>query len=225
MVNNDLIGLYSEHSRVAQTNQPELFLAQLREDTRNEHLAVEKALGLVDAGLTLGAYRHRLAQFYGFYKPLEVILFSASADNVWPSDLRVAQRTKTPWLEADLEALGETALHHLPLCANLPDLHSQHARWGCLYVVEGATLGGQIIRRHLLSTLGLKPETGAQFFSGYGAQTAEQWHAFRHLLGVAADSPIAKARIVASAKATFTALQLWCEGDVQPVLHVLSVSL
>jgi heme oxygenase (biliverdin-IX-beta and delta-forming) len=195
---------------MATSIEPESFLAQLREDTRSEHHAVEKTLGLVEVNLSLSAYRKRLEQFFGFYQPLEDLLFSASANERWPSALLAEARIKTPWLKRDLEALGSSAVERLPLCTNLPDLRDPHARWGCLYVVEGATLGGQVIGKHLRDKLGLHSDTGARFFSAYGARTAENWRAFRELLGLAADTPLAQQHIVASAKATFSALQQWC---------------
>jgi heme oxygenase len=49
---------------------------------------------------------------------------------------------------------------------------------GCLYVLEGATLGGQFISRHL-ATLGIGPANGGLFFHGYGAKTGEMWKSFQ----------------------------------------------
>ena len=52
---------------------------------------------------------------------------------------------------------------------------AQH--WGCLYVIEGATLGGQIIIKNLNFNLGLTAAAGASFCDGYGAQTGSRWKA------------------------------------------------
>lgn len=41
-----------------------------------------------------------------------------------------------------------------------------------MYVLEGATLGGQIISRSLGGRFGLTPQTGLRFCSSYGAQAA-----------------------------------------------------
>jgi heme oxygenase len=49
---------------------------------------------------------------------------------------------------------------------------------GVLYVIEGSTLGGQIIVRHLERNLGLTRESGARFFHGYGADTEAHWQEF-----------------------------------------------
>jgi heme oxygenase len=51
----------------------------------------------------------------------------------------------------DLQALGCTpSLERLPMCAQLPVIDSSAACLGVLYVLEGATLGGQILRRKSL---------------------------------------------------------------------------
>jgi heme oxygenase len=51
---------------------------------------------------------------------------------------------------------------------------------GTLYVIEGATLGGQVISRHLYRHLGFSANAGARFFNGYGdeAATQQQWTLF-----------------------------------------------
>ena len=46
-------------------------LTRLRIETRAEHDAIERTLLLVGDDLTLEMYTHRIAQFYGFYKPVE----------------------------------------------------------------------------------------------------------------------------------------------------------
>ena len=46
-------------------------LARLKDETRPEHDAIEQVLDLMDGTLTLAAYRRRLEQFHGFYRPVE----------------------------------------------------------------------------------------------------------------------------------------------------------
>lgn len=79
---------------------------------------------------------------------------------------------------------------------------------GCLYVIEGATLGGQVITRHLLATHGITPETGGAFFAGYGAETGPHWQAFGAMI-TAAERFGAADEIVASANRTFETLDRW----------------
>lgn len=62
---------------------------------------------------------------------------------------------------------------------------------GTLYAIEGATLGGQVISRHLQTTLGLTASTGARFFNGYGdtLSTQQHWQEFCQFAGSIADRP------------------------------------
>ena len=74
-------------------------------------------------------------------------------------------RHKTPQRSQDLAALGVTpeALAQTPLCHGLPDLRSTTRLFGCLDVIEGATLGGQVVTRHLRASLALTPSPAAHF--------------------------------------------------------------
>jgi heme oxygenase len=47
-----------------------------------------------------------------------------------------------------------------------------------LYVLEGSTLGGQILTRQIHDQLGFTPEYGCQFFSRYGPRVYEMWKTF-----------------------------------------------
>lgn len=188
-------------------------LARLRAETRAEHDAIEAALDLIGPGLTLAAYCLRLEQFHGFYRPVEERLLAAGG---WAGrGLDLEARQKTPLLVADLAALGVDALE-LPVCRDLPPLSDPAACFGCLYVLEGASLGGQVITRHVRSALGITPGAGGLFFHGYGERTGEMWRSFRGALAAFAGSSGADDRIVASAIATFRKLRLWCEGAPAP---------
>ena len=77
-----------------------------------------------------------------------------------------------------------------------------------MYVLEGSTLGGAFIDRHLASLPQLAG-VRVRAFSPYGAETGAMWHAFRRVARerVAAGGD---ARSVDSARATFRALDAWC---------------
>jgi heme oxygenase len=49
---------------------------------------------------------------------------------------------------------------------------------GALYVLEGSTLGGQVIARQLAESIGVSPGQGASFFYGHGEQTQAHWKDF-----------------------------------------------
>ena len=62
----------------------------------------------------------------------------------------------------------ETALQRIPT------LNSDNLAFGCLYIMEGASLGGQVIGQHVRQTLGATPETGGRFYAAYGDRTEAQ---------------------------------------------------
>ena len=192
----------------APVNATDDILVRLRNETRPEHDAIEAALDLMTPGLSRTVYGQQLARFYGFYQPLENSL--ARLVNWSEFGLDFHLRRKTALLADDLNYLGIDAGATLPVCLTLPPLTSVAAGFGCAYVLEGATLGGQLISWHVTHTLGLNGLQGARFFNCYGDRTGMMWKAFRAALVGFAVSPAAKNEVVASAIATFDSLRCWC---------------
>jgi heme oxygenase len=194
-------------------------LVRLKAETRAEHTAVEGALDLMRADFSMADYRHLIECYFGFYAPLE-----AQLARVLPADqpgLDFEARRKLPLLRADLEALGGPSPDSLAVCDALPPLRSPAQAMGCLYVLEGAMLGGQTIGRHLRHKFGLTQDAGASYFHGSGARTADVWRSFRDALtSFAAHRELAATgatatvdAIVESGNQTFRALRLWCVRD------------
>ena len=192
-------------------DKPSTILSRLRVETRREHEAVEQVLDLMGASLTPAVYQWRLKQFYGFYAPLEQALQVRSLI-LFPGTGAVlaARLEKTALLRQDLRYLG-VATDSIPLCGDLPPLSTQAAMLGCLYVLEGATLGGRMISRHIRDSLGITPTQGGRFFEGYGDATGMMWQTMRQLLVTGAPEAHSENSIVTSAMATFARLRGWCE--------------
>jgi heme oxygenase len=207
------------HARPAQRfSAPprEPVLQRLKRATRARHAALESRSILLDPQLSLPRYRDCLCRFMGYYAPLEMRLHGSQG---WQgAGFTYGERYKTPQLAQDLLALGvlPVQLPQLAQCRALPELASTAQLFGCLYVLEGATLGGQIVSRHLQASLGLTPLSGSAFFGGYGEQTGSRWKAFgAHLSAFAVQSDCDDA-IVASAQATFDTLDRWLYPAPQP---------
>jgi heme oxygenase len=185
-----------------------MILKRLQLATSACHTALENQLPLMRSDLSREEYRQFVGRFFGFYAPLEAQLM---ASNHWQLlGFDYAARQKAPRLVQDLVALGGNAaeLAATPRCTNLPALTSLEQLLGCLYVIEGATLGGRIITRQLQTQLGLSPESGGAFFDGYGAQTGPHWKAFCTMLTNHADES-RHGEIVAGANRTFETLTHW----------------
>ena len=171
-------------------------LTRLRLETRSEHEAVEHVLNVMGA-LTGSTYRQRLVQFYGFYNPLEAALQTrcAKQSDRHSHSLEVSQLPmllprlhKSLLLRQDLHHLG-VSTEGLAQCRALPQIQTPAEVLGCLYVLEGATLGGRMITEHIQATLGITPTTGGSFFDGYAGHTARMWNAMRQTLMSGAVAP------------------------------------
>lgn len=188
-------------------------LTELRSATREHHLRVERAVDLPARLRSLVDYRELLERFYGYYSPLEQRLMVIAGAETLPIDLQ--PRLKTALLRQDLLVLGLSTeqIRTLPVCSDLPQVADAAGVMGCLYVLEGATLGGQIIRKAVRRQLGLGRDEGCRFFDGYGAATGARWSAFcTGLVGYGDRHPGAEHQVIAAAAETFARLESWIEG-------------
>ncbi len=186
-----------------------MILKRLKTATNSRHAALERQLPLLDPSFSRPAYRQFTRRFYGYYAPLESQLIALPWwDSIGFDYLR---RQKTPHLVQDLTAMGDTTetLAQLPRCKNLPATDNLARLLGCLYVIEGATLGGQIITKHLQTRLGVTPSCGGAFFNGYGTTTGPNWLAFGKMLMMHAQGTGNGDDIIESANQTFATLDQW----------------
>jgi heme oxygenase len=179
--------------------------ARLRADTRSVHRRLEDELDLVGPDLTVGRYRSVLERFHGYYTVLEPRLDSwHRADPLldWP------RRRKVELLRADLAVLGVDACS-LPVCPRVPDLPGTAEALGALYVVEGATLGGQVIVRTLRSGARV-PLAATGFLGSYGPEVGRLWRDWRRCTERWVGDDVDRADdVVAHALRTFATLREW----------------
>ena len=194
--------------------RPTSLLMRLRAETRTEHHAIEQTLVLTDDALTQADYQRVIEQFYGFYTPVEDQLAVYGGEIAKWLDLKTRQ--KTSLLQTDLKRLNHKdsdILEQLPLCSQLPQLSSLAECFGCLYVLEGATLGGVLISRHIQEKLGVMPTSGGSFFHGYGERTGEMWREFRAALTAFDATTDQQDQVITAARTTFDTLRRWCEKE------------
>jgi heme oxygenase (biliverdin-IX-beta and delta-forming) len=183
---------------------------ELRRETADVHRRLEIDLGLLESELSLDRYRRVLELFFGFYAPIEAGL--ARAVSAGPP-LGLPLRARTALIESDLLSLdlSRREIADLPRCDDLPRLSCLEEVAGCLYVLEGACLGGQVIAPALRERLGVAKGSGASFFTGDAEGTPARWRLFLAWLEGLARAASATAEIVASARATFLAFARWVE--------------
>lgn len=186
-----------------------MILQRLKRDTRSHHEQIEDILDLPTRLRSRDSYRSVLVQFYGFYAPVEAALDMVDGLSLALDD--VTARWKTALIADDLGALGvgADALNVLPRCADLPRLPDVAHAFGCLYVLEGATLGGQVIARQIFDALDITGASGGAFFAGYGSETGLMWRTFGAKLSAYATTPEREASIIAAATQTFGAFAHW----------------
>lgn len=147
----------------------------------------------------------------GFHAPLEREL--ADAPGLAASLPDHAQRRKLALLDADLRDLGVDPAT-VPDCPAVPRLDTTARALGAAYVVEGATLGGTGISRHVRAHVPSPAPDACRFFSPYGSRTGGMWRAFQSALaayelehGGVAGHP----GVLAAADETFAALEAWLD--------------
>ncbi|CAG5070506.1 hypothetical protein DYBT9623_03051 [Dyadobacter sp. CECT 9623] len=187
------------------------FIKTLRNVTAESHQNLEDnpiSRALLDPDVTLANYQLYLSKIYGVILACEKQIFPLLTDIV--PDL--GERHKSHLIIKDLEATGMPAQDTAALPLHQFEFDGVSEAMGIMYVLEGSTLGGKIIFKHIHEKLGLTPETGAAYFWGYGTQTGILWKSFISVFTQFADNSNDQPGIIDSAKQTFTVIDNWLSG-------------
>jgi heme oxygenase (biliverdin-IX-beta and delta-forming) len=182
-------------------------LGLLRSGTAAEHADLERSLDLLDPALDRTRLTRVLERMHGFWQEAEAGLDAWAAR--FPSDagqVSWARRRRAGLFAADLTTLGARGADGGP---ELPVPADTDEALGRMYVMEGSTLGGVFIDRHLATV----PELSGlrlRAFSPYGAETGAMWHGFRRAARERVAGGGDAATMVAAARQTFGALAAWC---------------
>lgn len=181
----------------------------LRTGTADEHEDVERTLDLMDPELDRRRLVHVLQRMHSFWAAAEAGLDAWAERH--PADARAltwSRRRRAVLFAEDLGALGATGSLEHP---DLPAVRTTEAALGRMYVLEGSTLGGTFIDRHL-AALPQLDGVRLRAFSPYGAQTGAMWHAFRGVTRAKVASGANPDAVVAAARETFAVLAAWCRA-------------
>lgn len=161
----------------------------LRRSTRAAHTRLEASVDL-PTRLADPVERARVVQgFAALHAAIE------DAAEPWLADvpsLGFSERRRTGLLARDLADLGVGHLPPAPLAAG-----DSAEAMGMLYVAEGSTLGGQVIRRSVTDMAGLG------FLDPYGAETGVRWRGFLAVLEDLARTPDQRAAAIVGARRAF----------------------
>ena len=158
-----------------------MILERLKSATGDAHDRVEALAAsdrIMNGTLTAGEYRRLVLRNYLLHAAYEPLLDTVAARYTL-DELRFQERKKLPFLERDLRELNLRipGVEFIP--SLVPDTVQQVL--GCMYVLEGSTLGGAVIRRRLTSI----PEFAGipfHFYGCYGDRTGAMWNSFRSVL-------------------------------------------
>ena len=178
-------------------------LQLLRDATRQQHAAIEHVIRL-DASFTLQRYVATLQAFDSFLHAWEPVAASALPSRLqpwfWTRSRGALARRDLSWLSACPETDE--------LCAEQVTVGSSAAAWGGMYVVEGSSLGGQVIAKTLQQQFGITVDNGGAFFGSRGANTAVLWREFCATMAEeVGEAPLACAQACQAATKTFEVLR------------------
>lgn len=180
-----------------------MFIQNLRFSTADCHKQLELnslSQGLLSNNVNETIYCNYLIQLYSFVNGFEQYIYPELSQHF----LNLPLRKKALFIEEDLKALG-IAFDKISLLEEgffrntYPDVYLAS---GALYVLEGSTLGGQIIVKHLQKTMP-SGEVNAAYFSGYQQKTGSMWKEFLQQLTAFPQSTQQEEQIITGAITTF----------------------
>jgi heme oxygenase len=150
---------------------------RLRDATRDRHERLEARLDILNRLLTVPGRRELVAGFHALHAGAEAAL-EPLLGGVPGLDFHARRRSER--LARDLAGLGGRVRPSPPM-----PVYGVAQALGVLYVLEGSTLGGRVIRRHLAANGG--DMAGLGFLDPYGAATGDRWRSFLDVLDAEAD--------------------------------------
>lgn len=178
---------------------------RLRDATAASHEALERDLDWQARVATRDGYRSLLEAFHGFHAVYEPAIGEALTDEAF-----FGPRRRLARLEADLGSLGlaPDTIGLLPVPAS-PALGSVGKAMGALYVLEGSTLGGLVIAKHIRRLHGFDETNGCAYYSGHGRAAGAMWAAFCVRLETLGGDARAEEAALRTGIATFETMRDW----------------
>lgn len=190
-------------------SEKDVFLGNLRTQTTPCHKALEQnsySTALMAHEVGIEDYSIYLQKLYGFVKPYENQVFSIVRELF----ADIESRRKTLLLESDLAALGFSAeqIAALPVYNYAMPANIAQAL-GAMYVLEGSTLGGNIIYKRLNHLIGIDENTNGKYFTAYGHESGIKWKTFIETFADYSVTNNVQTEVINSAIATFTNMDKW----------------
>lgn len=185
----------------------EIFLQLLRQRTAAQHTKLEAtkiSTDLLRPDATVQMYMTYLAHMRGVMAFAEHHVYPVLAHLF----ADISERGKLAAIDSDIETLARMTTRPAtkPLPVSTEPMTTAFAM-GYMYVIEGSTLGGRMLLKHVKTTLGFDEEAGARFFSGYGANTGTMWKQFLQILTGYAVGNECEEEVIAGANHAFKIIE------------------
>lgn len=132
------------------------------------------SMNLMSPEVSLQQYASYLAAMKGVIEFTEAQLFPIVSELIADTE----ERRKLTSISEDLEALSsQVTIPSYPAFVPFQLPVSPAFAMGVIYVVEGSTLGGRVILKHLQQRA-FSLSDGTAFFTGYGEHTGRLWKSF-----------------------------------------------
>lgn len=179
-------------------------MQRLKEETAQAHRETEqfsRGEEIMSKRLTQEGYIDILLKNYQLHRHFEPALLAMEGLNEL-FDGQLGERMRTNSLQGDLEAMkAEPQLFE----GELPMPETIAQALGCMYVLEGSTLGGAVILRQLQQIPELNELAAFSFYGFYGKELGKKWQEFGVILTNFAQDAEKEEEVVAFAKTTFEA--------------------
>ncbi|WP_231459564.1 MULTISPECIES: biliverdin-producing heme oxygenase [unclassified Pedobacter] len=154
----------------------------LRNQTGDKHQQLESLMfvnDIMNKTLSIENYKKLLTINYIIHQKLEHSLANMLDDSI-ASQLDMKNRLKLESLQKDLTYWNIDVLTLPPLNFELYLPAPNNAEvLGALYVLEGATLGGNVIKKHILANSNFEgKEAGLNYYGVYGDDLSAKWKTF-----------------------------------------------
>ena len=197
-----------------QADQQISLMDRLKTETRAAHADTESVPfngRMISGQLPLQKYIAQLACLLEVHLALESTIEEShhqAVRQIWREDL-----AKVPLLRRDLAFFRHTgevqidsrargAISDCVRDINLLATVNPVALLGVLYVLEGSTLGGTILRKHLASAFGLEHD-GLAYYTPYGNLVMPHWQQFKSRMNEANLNGADQQAVIDAAQATF----------------------
>lgn len=177
----------------------------LKAATGSWHDALEahaQSRKIMDLSLSRQGFERLLSFQYSLHQAAEPIIVPL-LDAHWPALAYGDTRQKLASLEKDMQVLTPQNPPPLVSEAQVSFLQSPYHALGCAYVLEGSTLGGQVILRHLKQIPEIAETEPFHYYSLYADQVGPRWKAFQEITNAALDTEEKVAEAVLGAVETF----------------------